>query len=193
MSKIARRLALTTIAAVMVAGCTSPTGSPTTSAVPSAAVELDDLLSAPVPELCKHQPGNLVNGQLPDQDPRYGHVGLAKRPDPSKEYWVAFGDLTGDGVDDGALVTACSAGGVPWPATVQLYTAGPTRLGGVDLSDLTHGREVVTGLSIADGVVHMSWLTQGPNDAACCGTVHMAGDLRWDGSKVVAENVKQTN
>jgi hypothetical protein len=158
-----------------------------------AAVKLDDLLSAPVPELCKHQPGNLVNGQLPNQNPQFGHVNIAKHSEPSNGYWVAFGDLNGDGVDDGALVTACSAGGVPWPATVQLYTAGPTRLGGVDLSDLTHGREVVTGLSIADGVVHVSWITQGPGEPECCGTVQMTGDLRWDGSRVVTEDVERTS
>jgi hypothetical protein len=209
MIRIACRSALTAVVAItLTAGCASPPGSTavqhsstpaatpaTTSAAPAAAaVKLDDLLSAPVPTLCKHEPGNLVNGQLPNQDPRFGHVGVArKQQTPGADYWVAFGDLTGDGVDDGALVTACSAGGVPWPATVQLYSAGPTRLGGVDLSDLTHGREVVTGLSIADGVAHVSWVTQGPHDAECCGTVHMAGDLRWDGSKVVAENVKRTN
>jgi hypothetical protein len=207
------RLALIAVAAItLTAGCTSrtdsaaeqrsatPTAAPvtasaTTSATkPAAAVKLDDLLSAPVPSLCQHEPGNLVNGGLPGQDPRSGLVRIARSSYPSGDYRVAFGDLTGDGVDDGALVTDCNAGGVPWPATVQLYSAGPTLLGGVDLSDLTKGgRETVTGLSIADGVVHVSWLTQGPNDGACCGTVLMAGDLRWDGSKVVAENVKQTN
>jgi hypothetical protein len=39
----------------------------------------------------------------------------------------------------------------------------------------------------------VSWITQAPDEPACCGTVQMAGDLRWDGSKVVAENVKRTN
>jgi hypothetical protein len=195
MTTTARRLALIAVAAIMTtAGCSSPTGSTAAQHNLPAAVTLDDLLSAPVPELCKHEPGNLVNGKLPDQDPRYGHVSVAKRPAPSGDYWVALGDLTGDGVDDGGLVTACSAGGVPWPATVQLYSAGPTRLGGVDLSDLTHGgREVVTGLSIVDGVAHVAWVTQGPGEPECCGTVEMAGDLRWDGSRVVTENVKQTN
>jgi hypothetical protein len=193
MNGLACRLALTLAAITLTAGCASPPGSTVEqhTSTPVAAVTLSDLLSAPVPSLCKHEPGNLVNGQLPNQDPRFGLVGVAKKQ--QADYWVTFGDLTGDGVDDGALVTACSAGGVPWPATVQLYSAGPTRLGGVDLSDVTHGREVVTGLSIADGVVHVSWITQGPHDAECCGTVHMAGDLRWDGSKVNVENVKQTN
>lgn len=206
MTRSASRLTLTAVAAIaLTAGCTPSTGSTnprhdstsvpaTTSAAPSvAAVRLDDLLAAPVPALCEHEPGKLVNGQLPMQDPHRGHVDVAENQAASGGYWVAFGDLTGDGVDDGALVTACSAGGVPWPATVQLYSAGPTRLGGVDLSDLTHGREVVTGLSIADGVVDVSWTTQGPGDPECCGTVHMTGELRWDGSKVVAENVKRTN
>lgn len=207
MTRNACRLALTALAAItLTAGCGSPTGSTaaqhnsasaaptTTSAAPGvAAVKLNDLLSAPVPKLCEHEPGSLVNGHLPTPDPYRGHVDVAKNQSASDGYWVAFGDLTGDGVDDGALVTACSAGGVPWPATVQLYSAGPTRLGGVDLSDLTHGREVVTGLSIADGVVHVSWTTQGLGEPECCGTVHMTGDLRWDGAKVVAENVKRTN
>lgn len=56
------------------------------------------------------------------------------------------------------MVTDCTAGGVPWSETVQLYTAGPMRLGGVDLGDLTHSREVVTDLSITDGVAHVTWL-----------------------------------
>jgi hypothetical protein len=152
------RLAVTAVAAMtLTAGCASPSGSTAqqhgSSTPVVAAVKLNDLLSAPVPKLCEHEPGNLVNGLLPMQDPHRGHVDVAKKQAASDGYWVTFGDLTADGVDDGALVTACSAGGVPWPATVQLYSAGPTRLGGVDLSDLTHGREVVTGLSIADGVV----------------------------------------
>jgi hypothetical protein len=207
--RIASRTGLTAVAALwLTAGCTSPTDSTgaqhnrtstTVSAATSvaprvAAVNLDDLLSAPVPKLCEHPPGDLVNGRLPVHDSHRGHVDVAKKLAPSDDYWVAFGDLTGDGVADGVLVTACSAGGVPWPATVQLYSAGPTRLGGVDLSDLTHGgSEIVTGLSIAGGMVHVSWITQGPNEPACCGTVQMAGDLRWDSAKVVAQNVQRTN
>jgi hypothetical protein len=119
---------------------------------------------------------------------------VSKRPGAGNDYMVAFGDLTGDGVPDGALVTACSAGGVEWPATVQLYTAGGTRLGDVDLYDLTHGgRESVGGLSISDGVVRVEWVSQAPGDAMCCGTVRMTGDLHWDGRGVVAENVKRNN
>ena len=157
-------------------------------------VTLEDLMSAPVPGLCKHDAGDLVSGQLPLQDPHYGFVAIAHKSATDDRPQVAFGDLTGDGVDDGAMVTACTAGGVGWPATVQLYSAGPTRLGGIDLGDVTHGgRESVTDLSISNGVVHVSWITQGPGEPACCGTVKMAGDLRVNGPSVNIENVRKLN
>lgn len=158
------------------------------------AVTLQELLSAPVPALCQHDPGNLVNGKLPQQDSHPGQVMIAKRNNqPDNSYKVAFGDLTGDGNIDAAMVTDCNAGGVPWPETVQLYTAGPTRLGGVNLGDITHSREVVTGMSIADGVTHITWLANGPDDPECCPTILMAADLRWDGSSVNAESVRRLN
>ncbi len=157
-------------------------------------VTLTDLMSAPVPGLCEHDAGNLVNGQLPPQDSHHGYVAIAHKSATDDSLQVAFGDLTGDGADDGALVTACTAGGVGWPATVQLYSAGPTRLGGIDLGDVTHGgREFVTGLSISNGAVHVSWLTQGPGEPACCGTVKMSGDIRVNGPGVVIENVRKLN
>lgn len=157
-------------------------------------VTLEDLMSAPVPGLCRHDAGDLVNGQLPRQDTHYGSVAVAHNSATDDKLQVALGDLTGDGVDDGAMVTACTAGGVGWPATIQLYSAGPTRLGGIDLGDVTHGgRESVTGLSISNGVVHVSWITQGPGEPTCCGTVEMVGDLRADGPSVNIENVRKLN
>jgi hypothetical protein len=157
-------------------------------------VTMQDLLFAPVPQLCQHDAGRLVNGQLPPQDSHRGQVGIAKRYDEAEpSYKVAFGDLTGDGNIDAAMVTDCSAGGVPWSETVQLYTAGPTRLGGVALSDLTHSREVVEDLSISDGVAHVTWLANAPGDAECCPSIKMAADLRWNGSTVSAENVRRLN
>ncbi|WP_396926372.1 hypothetical protein [Mycolicibacterium sp.] len=181
------------VAAVVIGGVTA---SPTGSADPAAGsvVTLQQLLSAPVPALCEHDPGNLVNGTLPQQESHRGHVGIARRYDePGEPYKVAFGNLTGADNIDAAMVTDCSAGGVPWPETVQLYTAGPTRLGGVDLGDITHSREVVSDLSISDGVVHVHWLANGPNDGECCPSIQMAADLRWDGLTVRAENVRRLN
>lgn len=36
-------------------------------------------------------------------------------------------------------------------------------------------------------------LTNGPDDAACCPTARMTGDLRWNGKTVVAEDVRELN
>jgi hypothetical protein len=165
----------------------------------SPAVTFDDLQRAPVPALCEHDPGQLRNRQLPPQEGHRGNVDIALNYETGA-YKVAFGDLTGGG-GDAAMVIHCNAGGVGWPETVQLYTAGPkldtagpTRLGGIDLGDLTHGgREIVTDLSISDGVAHVTWMANGPNDGMCCPTVKMMADLRWDGSTVVAQNVRRDN
>jgi hypothetical protein len=194
---------LTAVAVLMCAlastGCSghnTSEGTSSASRTSTPAVTLDDLLSAPVPALCEHEAGSLVNGELPVQDPqRYGYVHIAHMSAADDDSpMVAFGDLTGDGVADGAMVTACSAGGVGWPATVQLYTAGKTRLGGVDLGDVTHGgRESVTDITISDGMAHVSWITTGPGEGECCGTVKMAGDLRVKGANVVMENVRKLN
>jgi hypothetical protein len=163
------------------------------------AVTFEYLQRAPVPALCEHDPGMLVGGQLPPQEGHRGNVGIALNYETGA-YKVAFGDLTG-GAGDAAMVIHCNAGGVGWPETVQLYTAGPkldiagpTRLGGIDLGDLTHGgSEIVTDLSISDGIAHVTWMANGPNDGACCPTVKMMADLRWDGSTVVAQNVRRVN
>ena len=47
--------------------------------------------------------------------------------------------------------------------------------------------------SISGLVAHMIWLTSTsrPYDPACFSTVMMTGDLRWDGSMVLAEEVRK--
>jgi hypothetical protein len=193
------------LSAVAVAACAHTTElSNADPAIPvptpgSPAVTFEYLQRAPVPALCEHDPGQLRNMQLPPQAGHRGEVGIALNYGTGA-YKVAFGDLTGGG-GDAAMVIHCNAGGVGWPETVELYTpgpkldvAGPTRLGGIDLGDLTHGgREIVTDLSISDGVAHVTWMANGPNDGMCCPTVKMMADLRWDGSTVVVQNMHRAN
>ena len=69
---------------VMAAGASSAAISNADPATPaptpgdrSGAVTFDDLLRAPVPALCQHDPGTLVHGQLPPQDGHPGNVGIA--------------------------------------------------------------------------------------------------------------------
>ena len=200
-----RELRLIGLLSVAAAACAHTAAicaaSPTAPVPPpgSRAVTFEHLQRAPVPALCEHDPGELRSGQLPPQEGHPGNVGIALNYNTGA-YKVAFGDLTGGG-GDAAMVIHCTAGGVGWPETVQLYTSGPqltisgpTRLGGIDLGQLTHGgSEIVTDLSISDGVAHVTWLTNAPDDGACCSTVKMMAEMRWDGSSVVAQNVRRTN
>lgn len=171
--------------------CASEDGGFSESDAPMPGLQRNQLLSIPVPELCGHDAGMLVNGTMPLLNPIDGYVSVAPSyvDRTSDQLLTAVGDLTGDGVADGAVVTECTAGGVGWPATIQLYTEGPTLLGGVDLSDVTGGREIVKSLSIADGVVRAQWMTNSETDGACCPSVPVDADLRWDGSSVVVENL----
>ena len=88
------------LSAVVVAACAHTTemskAAPATP-VPtpgSRAVTFEDLLRAPAPALCQHDPGNLVHGQLPPQEGHLGDVGIALNY-KTAAYKVAFGDLTG--------------------------------------------------------------------------------------------------
>ncbi|MRH93482.1 hypothetical protein GFY24_39790 [Nocardia sp. SYP-A9097] len=132
-----------------------------------------------------------MNGRLPLQNPNDGFVEIYQRTGTDDSYAVAFGDVTGDGVDDGALVTECtSAEGAPyWAQTVQVYTVGAKYLGGVDLGHVTPNDDVVRELSIVDGKVEIHWLTPGPTDSKHDPRLRMVGSLRWDGTTMVLENV----
>jgi hypothetical protein len=199
-ARAVKLIGILSVVAMAAGACTTAARTAPPATTPgSPTVTFEYLQRAPVPALCEHDPGQLRNMQLPPQEGHRGEVGIALNYETGA-YKVAFGDLTGGG-GDAAMVIHCNAGGVGWPETVQLYTAGPkldtagaTRLGGIDLGDLTHGgREIVTELSISDGVAHVTWMANGPNDGMCCPTEKMMADLRWDGSAVVAQNVRRVN
>lgn len=161
----------------------------------AAPVTVETLQSAPVPGLCGHDPGTLVGGMLPLQDPGRGFVAIAPWRDGENHpypYQVAIGDLTGDGVDDGVLGIECHAGGVAWPPSIQLYTNDATPLGGIDLAetDVNGGRGPVNRMEIQGDHVEISWVAHRENDAGCCPTRPMTAEIRWNGSEVVMENVR---
>jgi hypothetical protein len=145
-----------------------------------------DLLTAPVPALCRHPAGRLRNGELlpppntRDRDPGYGDLAL---DEPA--LGPVLTDLTGDGVGDAAAVYRCSAGGVAWPDTVLFYGPGPTLLGAADLWRVTEAdnfeHSTVSSLT-ADGTdVVVRWTT---TDGCCVNPKSWSARLHWDGRAV---------
>jgi len=118
-----------------------------------------DLLAAPVPSLCGHPAGTLVDGRLPGIPPGEGVVWIfVDESGRIPAGRVAYGDLGPDVGNGAAVAVYCDRGGASWPEAVVLYGPGPTYLGHVVLSDLTPGRQSVVSLAVADGVVRVGFV-----------------------------------
>jgi hypothetical protein len=154
----------------------------------------ESLLSAPVPSLCDHPAGTLVDGRLPGIPETAGGVWLYRigwTPDDgaTASQLGALGDVTGDGQDDAVVTLGCYQGGVSWPDTVHVYTAGPAHQAELRLADLIdtgwEHRESVLSVAVSDdGTFTLEWITHAPGDAMCCGSLTMRGTFTVDGDQV---------
>ncbi|MFN8097217.1 MAG: hypothetical protein U0Q21_02880 [Dermatophilaceae bacterium] len=129
-------------------------------------VTVDDLSTAPVPSLCDHSPGTLVDGRLPEVAGELGPVEL------TGQGLVALGDLDGDGRGDAAAVVTCSQGGVGWPNEVVAWTRGRgtlTVLGSMSVSEATGAaRDGITSITYADQALHLAGGDARKYDYGCC-------------------------
>lgn len=159
-------------------------------------VQAKDLLTAPVPELCEHKAGQLVDGKLPglvndgNGSPGYEELDTGGPGSFEKSLPPVLADLTGDGVGDAAAVMHCSAGGVSWPDTVLFYGPGTKLLGAFDMSD-PYPAEHANVLTIAaEGRgVRVTWRT---TEGCCFSPTEWTALLRWDGAKIVAFDARMT-
>ncbi len=151
-----------------------------------------DLLSAPVPSLCEHPAGRLVDGALPGIPANMGVVALSSARGQSPKT-IAVGDLDGRPGDEIAATFNCNRGGVGWPATVLIYGPGPVLLSTVVLKDIVpdyNGRATIYDVTYQSGGVLIRWLTGQTGDLGCCSTMDAQAVVRLSGTKLVVENVK---
>ena len=127
-------------------------------------VDATQLLGAPVPQLCEHPAGTLVEGILPGMARHDGIVSVLQdlaAPATEGNILAAFGGLTGAGPLDAAVAVQCDQGGVTWPQHVLLYGPGPELIGAYDLRAADNsdadGRPYVTGLAIVDQKVQVEF------------------------------------
>lgn len=154
-----------------------------------AASELDN---APVPSLCGHPAGTLVDGVLPGVPENEGGVWLGFNGDSK----VVKGSIR-PGIDgDLAAVLDCNRGGVAWPENIVFYDAAHNILGAVDLYDVTRGgREGVRRLWFSGGALVVEVVNiQRKEDAACCGSgsARVRLDLGADGKVSVLSRTVYT-
>lgn len=161
-----------------------------------------ELLSAPVPASCQHKAGKLKNGTLPGLQDGQGSMDLAWRVgrQPKKNV-LQFGDFTGDGIGDAAVVLYCYAGGVSWPEIIAFYgrTGSAKEPVGLrllawkyttDIVDTPGGQNAfVQSMTPTGNGIRSSWVTQQEGDAGCCPTTTVTATVRLDHGKIIASDV----
>jgi hypothetical protein len=155
------------------------------------------LLSAPVPAVCTHKAGKLVNGAQPGIPANHGSMQLAwlGRGARAKAALTAFGDLSSNRGGDAATVLDCNAGGVAWPQVIAFYSPGPTLLGWAYLTDFNlpgmHAQENATAWRVTyhHGGIDIEWSTQNEGDPAAASSLDYSATLRLSGHKIVASNL----
>lgn len=150
----------------------SPTSSPTRVAVP--ALDVAALRRAPVPSLCGHPAGRLVDGHLPGTPRGEGGVELSD---------TSFGDLDGDGVVEGAALVSCSQGNSV-ETSVHLYRSGLRPLGQVEHDQGLDDPFAATSVRITGRRLQVAGRSYDSDDARCCPSGLLVRRFRLRGSTV---------
>ncbi|MGQ0843145.1 MAG: esterase/lipase family protein [Sporichthyaceae bacterium] len=148
-------------------------------------LEQEELEALPVPSMCGHPAGTLVDGRLPGIAPGAGEVvlGSTLNPERAKDFTV-FGDLTSDGVPDTVVVMKCSDAGGAGPDSVLVYDSQATLLGGIGLDRVTKRRDnSVYQVKIAKQKAQIDWLTSREGDDPNAPTVDARAVFSYDVQK----------
>ena len=106
---------------------------------------------------------------------------------------IAYGDLTGDGNDEAAIVLDCNAGTRPivfgWIYT--LGASGPAALSAVTFAGTVQAT-TTSGAQLLDVRIEASrvvsrWAVYANGDAACCPSSQATFRSRWDGRTLVSD------
>lgn len=131
------------------------------------------LLNAPVPSVCGHPAGTLVQGKLPGIPTGQGVVKL--RFGTARLIPVASGGT-------GAVAAIeCNQGGVPWANHVVVWDRNKKVIGHFDLKRMsTYSRAYITRFAMSKGTIYGYMTGIGAADeAACCYTRTARVALGW--------------
>ena len=160
-------------------------------------VTATDLLSAPVPAVCRHPAGKLVNGIQPGIPVNQGTMALAwlHGGAVAQAALTAFGNLSGNEPGDAATILNCNAGGVAWPQVIAFYSPGPTLLGWAYLTNFNSPgiqpgeNALARKITYRNGGIDIEWSTQEPGDPGAIESLEYSATLRLSGHRIVASNL----
>jgi hypothetical protein len=131
----------------------------------------------------------LTNGEAANGTPRdEGFYSVTLHVD------IAYGDLTGDGNDEAAILLDCNAGTRPvvfgWIYT--LGTSGPSALAAITFGGtvqaITTSAAQLLDVRIEQGRVMARWAVYVAGDPACCPSGQTTSALRWNGTSLVSDD-----
>ena len=147
--------------------CTGAPGGNGASPIPTAvAVDLSRLPDAPVPSLCEHPAGNLVNGSLPELGNNEGQVFLRLDVLATAKNGTAS-DALAIGTDPSvavAAVVSCNQGGVNWPDTVVVWNDALDLVAWVDLRRTEGSRGYIHAIELSGTELRIKWTYAGDGD-----------------------------
>jgi heat shock protein HslJ len=116
--------------------------------------------------------------------------GGASRPTVDFVDLNAFGDLNGDGIDDAAVFLGENSGG----SGVFVYLAAVLEQSGAPVNVATRllgDRVQLKAVSIEDGNIVVSMITQGPDDPFCCPTLEVKQSYELQGDQLVLVSTEE--
>ena len=130
------------------------------------------LRRAPVPPLCGHPAGRLVDGRL--QSSADGGAELSD---------TSVGDLDGDGVVEAVAMVSCSRGN-SFENSVHLYRSGLRLLATVDHAQGLDSQFAASSVRITGGRLHVAGYSYDDDDANCCPSGMLVRRFQLRGSTV---------
>ncbi len=181
------------LAVAVVAGAQSPSSAQgqTGEERASEPMTVERLMSLKVPRVCDFRGAVYVDGVHPDSPGPWGSFAEIVGPGNSAGRFplqAHVGDLTGNGVADGLMVTVCSYGTNSAFFNAFVYRSDGHRIGRIPVERFVPSVNYPPAYpvaSIRNGTIRMTVTSYGPNDAHCCPSITTHLRLRWNGLRFV--------
>lgn len=143
---------------------------------------LADLRNVPVPSLCEHPAGTLVDGTLP---------GVAEQDGFVQAVDAELADLDGDRSPEGIVTVQCTYGGNADYLGVHVYRRGRVYVGRADLEGsrpVKRSRGIsYSDVEVVGRLLRITGYDTDDDDATCCASIAIVKDFAYRSGKLVPQ------